>query len=93
MKGDLRPVIGLIWLAIGISALMLIGKVIFDALSNDAGASKGRLLAKKERYVVEMIEYYERGVENKHKALLKTEVYDPKRFTEVYGKGDNVALL
>jgi hypothetical protein len=86
MNRDLGPVIGLIRLAMVASALMLVGKAIPDALSNDAGASKGRLLAKKERCVVEMMEYYERGIECKRKELPKAELYDPKRFVEVYGK-------
>jgi hypothetical protein len=77
------PEIGL--LAMG---LVIVGLLFFavNALFNDTTTSRGRLLARKERHVIERAEYYERGVEYERVEFLKAEVHDPKRFTEVYGK-------
>jgi hypothetical protein len=75
-------------------SLLLFAKVIFDALFNDISASKskGKLLARKERYVTERTEYYERGIEYTREELLKTEVFEPKKFIKIYGRKEKMML-
>jgi D-serine dehydratase len=84
-RAPLNPLAVIGGLILGLAAICLLFSVV-DALFNDATASKGRLLARKERHVIEKAEYYERGVEYERVEFLKAEVHDPKRFTEVYGK-------
>jgi len=75
-------------------SLLLFTKAIFDALFNDisASTSKGKLLARKERYVTERTEYYEGGIEYTREELLKTEVFEPKKFIKIYGKKEKMML-
>jgi hypothetical protein len=50
------------------------------------------LLARKERYVTERTEYYEGGIEYTREELLKTEVFEPKKFIKIYGKKEKMML-
>jgi hypothetical protein len=84
-RTSLNPLVVIGGLIVGLTAIGLLFSLV-DALFNDTTASKGRLLARKERHVIEKAEYYERGIEYERVEFLKAEVHDPKRFTEVYGK-------
>jgi hypothetical protein len=80
------------WIGVGIGILLFfaLGIAIFSRPSNTTNTSKGKLLATKERHVIEKTKYYERGIEHEHKEFLKAEVYEPKKFVEVYGRKKTV---
>jgi hypothetical protein len=76
-------------IGVGIGILLLffvLGIAIFSRPSNTTNTSKGKLLATKERHVIEKTKYYERGIEQEYKESVKAEIYEPKKFIEVYGK-------
>lgn len=72
----------------GIAAsLVLFGILaILSVFFDNSDSSKGRLLARKERCSLMKTEYFESGVEHQSTELLKVEIFEPKRFAEVYGK-------
>jgi hypothetical protein len=71
-------------MVVGLLALGVIA--ILSEFFNNSTTSKGKLLARKERYVMERTEYYEREAEHQRVELLKTEIFEPKRFVEIYGR-------
>jgi hypothetical protein len=78
-------------ICIGLS-LIALGIAIFNRLFSTGDASKGKLLATKERHVIEKTKYYERGIEQEYKESLKAEIYEPKKFVDIYGRKKAVVL-
>jgi hypothetical protein len=64
-------------IVVGLLALGAIA--ILSELFNSSSTSKGKLLARKERHVMEKTEYYEREVEHQHIKLLKAEIFEPQK--------------
>jgi D-serine dehydratase len=80
------------WIVVSIGILLFaLGIAILSRPSNTTNASKGKLLATKERHVIEKTKYYERGIEQEYKESLKAEIYEPKKFIEVYGRKKTVS--
>jgi hypothetical protein len=82
------------WIVVGIGILLLfaLGIAILSRPSNTTNTSKGKLLATKERHVIEKTKYYERGIEQEYKESLKAEIYEPKKFVDIYGRKKAVVL-
>jgi D-serine dehydratase len=83
---------GGIGVGIGILLFFILGIAIFSRPSNTTNASKGKLLATKEIHVIEKTKYYERGIEQEYKESLKAEIYEPKKFVDIYGRKKAVVL-
>ncbi|MGQ9691838.1 MAG: hypothetical protein ACUVQY_11415 [Thermoproteota archaeon] len=68
----------------GAVALGLIA--ILGGLSDSSSTSSGRLLARRERRVIERTEWYEKEVKHQITQVWKAEILEPKRFVEIYGR-------
>jgi hypothetical protein len=87
--GTLTLMVGSVLAGIFILGIIAILSDLFDSSTT----SKGRLLARKERYVIERTEYYERKVEHQHAEFVKAEIFEPERLLEIYGRKKKAAPL
>lgn len=81
--------IEILGLLIGVAAVVGLTILVADILNEIFGSlgGRGRLLARRERVLVERAELYERGAEIWREEVERFEILDPKGFMERYGKG------
>jgi len=71
--GTLTLMVGSMLAEIFILGIIAILSDLFDGSTT----SKGRLLARKERYFIERTEHYERKVEHQYAEFVKSEIFEP----------------